>query len=152
MKWFCWDEKLFLGQKKREYIDNWRDFLLENNISELHIKNNRCDYVYVNMQTFVVFNYMLVWEKVFLDSWYFSLWLTFLWKHSLIKTVPLDRCLLMYVVKILYKTSLSSFLTWINLVIFCLDHFQIEIVCSAQRHWCMNLERWQLLVCWLSYI
>ena len=37
-----------MGQEKREYIDNWRDFLWENKIAEFNVKNNRCDYVYVN--------------------------------------------------------------------------------------------------------
>ena len=33
-------EKLFLGQEKREILDSWTDFLWENEISELCIKNN----------------------------------------------------------------------------------------------------------------
>ena len=33
-------EKLFLGQEKREILDSWIDFLWENEISELCIKNN----------------------------------------------------------------------------------------------------------------
>ena len=40
LKFFCWEEKLFLGQEKREYIDSWTNFLWENRISELCIKNN----------------------------------------------------------------------------------------------------------------
>ena len=40
LKFFCWEEKLFLGQEKGEYIDSWTNFLWENRISELCIKNN----------------------------------------------------------------------------------------------------------------
>ena len=32
--------QLLLGKEKREYIDSWTDFLWENKISELSIKNN----------------------------------------------------------------------------------------------------------------
>ena len=39
LKSFSWEEKLFLGQEKREYKDNWTD-LWENKIGELCIKNN----------------------------------------------------------------------------------------------------------------
>ena len=35
LKCFCWEEKPFLEQEKKEYNDNWRDFLWENKISEL---------------------------------------------------------------------------------------------------------------------
>ena len=57
--------KLFLGSshKKKEniHIDNWTDFLWQNKIGELYIKN---DFVYVYRQTFVwVFDYMSAWEK-----------------------------------------------------------------------------------------
>ena len=40
LKCFCWKENFFLEQEKREYIDSWTDFLLENKISELCIINN----------------------------------------------------------------------------------------------------------------
>ena len=61
---FCWEEKFFLAQEKREYIDHWTDFLWENKISESYIKNSVYDYAYGNRKTFVkVFNYMPVWEK-----------------------------------------------------------------------------------------
>ena len=31
IKWnsFYWEEKFFLGQEKKEYIDNWRDFYVK---------------------------------------------------------------------------------------------------------------------------
>ena len=45
LKCFCWEEKPFLEQEKKEYNDNWRDFLWENKISEFY-KNNRCEYIY----------------------------------------------------------------------------------------------------------
>ena len=75
---FCWEEKFFLAQEKREYIDHWTDFLWENKISESYIKNSVYDYAYGNRKTFVkVFYYMPVWEKVYLkleqSYWYFSL-------------------------------------------------------------------------------
>ena len=35
-----WIIHINLEQEKREYIDSWTDFLLENKISELCIKNN----------------------------------------------------------------------------------------------------------------
>ena len=75
---FYWEEKFFLAQEKREYIDHWTDFLWENKISESYIKNSVYDYAYGNRKTFVkVFNYMPVWEKVYLkleqSYWYFSL-------------------------------------------------------------------------------
>ena len=46
---FCWEEKLFMGQQKRECkLDKWTDFLWGNKISELCIKNvNNNVYVYV---------------------------------------------------------------------------------------------------------
>ena len=34
--------------------------------------------------------------------------------------------------EILLQASLPSFLTWVILVIFCLDQCQMEIFCSAQ--------------------
>ena len=37
---FLLRRKTFLGTRNREYIDSWTDFLWENNISELSIKNN----------------------------------------------------------------------------------------------------------------
>ena len=39
LKSFSWEEKLFLGQEKKKYKDNWTD-LWENKIGELCIKNN----------------------------------------------------------------------------------------------------------------
>ena len=39
LKCFSWEEKLLLGQEKREYKDNWPD-LWENKIGELCMKNN----------------------------------------------------------------------------------------------------------------
>ena len=41
LKCFCWKEKLFLGQEKRKYIDNWIDFSWENKISEFYLKNKQ---------------------------------------------------------------------------------------------------------------
>ena len=32
MKCFCWEEKMFLGQEGREYIDSRWDFLRENEV------------------------------------------------------------------------------------------------------------------------
>ena len=69
---------------------------------------------------------------------FFFFFINFLMK-TLIKsiiycqTAPLDH-LLMYFVKIVYRASLVSFLTWVSLEIFCLEKCQIEIVCSAQHH------------------
>ena len=41
LEYFGWEEKIFLWKERREYIvNNWTDFLLENEISELCIKNN----------------------------------------------------------------------------------------------------------------
>ena len=41
LKCFCWKKKLFLGQEKRKYIDNWIDFSWENKISEFYLKNKQ---------------------------------------------------------------------------------------------------------------
>ena len=41
LKCFCWKEKLFLGQEKRKYIDDWIDFSWENKISEFYLKNKQ---------------------------------------------------------------------------------------------------------------
>ena len=41
LKCFCWKEKIFLGQEKRKYIDNWIDFSWENKISEFYLKNKQ---------------------------------------------------------------------------------------------------------------
>ena len=64
LKYFSWEEKLFLGQEKREYIDNWRDFLWENKISEFNVKNNRCDYVYVNSTCQSEKKHTLNWTRI----------------------------------------------------------------------------------------
>ena len=44
--------------------------------------------------------------------------------------VPLNRLL---IVKIVCQASLPSFLTYVNLAIFCLDQWQKEILCSTQH-------------------
>ena len=70
LKSFCWEEKLFIEYEKREYIYNWRDFFGKIKlVNTSYIKNNCCNYVYVNRQTSVwVFNYMSFWEKAFINQ------------------------------------------------------------------------------------
>ena len=58
---------------------------------------------------------------------------------SICQTVSLDH-LLMYLAKVVCQASLPSFLTWVSLVIFCLEKCQMEVICSALHH-CYWWER-----------
>ena len=49
--------------------------------------------------------------------------------------------LLMYIVKNVCQVSMPLFLTGVNLAIFCLDQYQMEILCSAQHQLSLVVPR-----------
>ena len=100
-----------------------------------------------------MYSYMPVWEKVPSENGvnvvFFIFFINF-FVETLIKsiiycqTVPLD-CLLTYILKIVCQASLPSFLTWVNLAIFCLDQSQMIVSYSTQHqfHWYLG-DNWLL--------
>ena len=114
----CWEEKLFL----------WLDkFLCENKISELYIKNS-VTITFIQKDKNICMSDELdvsMWRSRSDTGVEFLVIFTFFIKffmRTLIKsiiyrqTVPLD---VMFIVKILFQSSLPSFLTWVSLAIFC---------------------------------
>ena len=93
------------------------------------------------------------WSKKVFSTFFINLFIkTWIKRIIYCQTVPLDH-LLMYVAKILCQASVPLLFTWVSLAIFCSEKYQIEIVCSPQRHsqgeitnCCMIFEWWQLLV------
>ena len=131
---FSEKKNFFLWQEKRGYIDSWTNFLWENIISELCIKNN---VMIMFMQAEKYLYECLITcqsEKTYIWNWSKILCTKTLIKSIICcQTVPLNR-LHIYVMKIVCQASLLSFLTWVSLSIFYLDQCQMKIVCSAQHH------------------
>ena len=139
-----------------------RDFLWEKLVS--YIKNNRCDYVYVNRQKHLYECLIACLRKSTseIGTTTFGIFLfhqLFFWKHlfkSIIycKTVCAFRPFTYICCENYICFSAFSLFTQISLALFCLDHYQTETACSAlhlchcweKAHWCMKL--WQLM----SYI